>query len=52
MKSYGNDMEEHAELEWSAVIFVDDALGKREEWDDQGGREGGLFLIISLHSYV
>jgi hypothetical protein len=45
MKSYGNDMEEHAELEWSAVatsIVVDDALGKGEECDDQGSGESGL----------
>jgi hypothetical protein len=34
MKSYGYDMEEHAELEWSAVPasgIVDDAFGKGEE---------------------
>ena len=45
MKSYGNDVEEHAELEWCAMpSSVDDVLGKREECDDQGGGESGLFV--------
>ena len=51
MKSYGNDMEEHAEFEWcqcaGATRMVDDILSKREEGDDQGGGESGLCLIIS-----
>ena len=46
MKPYGNDMEEHAELEWCAVAsVVDHGLGKREEWDDQGGGESGLLFL-------
>ena len=47
MKSYGNDMEEHAELEWSSVAtssLVDNVLGKVEEWDDQAGGESGLLF--------
>ena len=51
MKSYGNnDMEEHAELEWSAVGVAridDDGLGKRDERDNQGGGESGLCSKIS-----
>ena len=48
MKADGDDMEEHAELEWSAVVagIVDDALREGEEWDDQGGGESGLFFFL------